>query len=312
MQRRSKDARVAHRVPRGTGGAHRATRHRVRFDDAFPLIVTGLTMSVDSSQVPNYHDYLEFTLVEQGRGVFHAGQRSYRVKPGDTIVITEDEFHYMETDPDESLTVSNVFFLPSIVAGEGALDVDKQYLDPFLRRPRTFSNRVDGESPVGLLVRSAIEEMKAEARSGHTDQQLALKTLLLNALMALSRHCGTGGCVSGARSAGRHDGVRKLEPVFAYIARHFAEKLTGAALAREASLSAAYFSRLFHSLTGTTVTSYVCRYRVDRAKQLLREGRLSTAQVAFAVGFESESYFYRAFRSVTRMTPQAYRERVAG
>jgi AraC-like DNA-binding protein len=188
--------------------------------------------------------------------------------------------------------------------------VDEGYLRPFLDRPRGFCNHIRASSPVGRIVTEKVTRMTEEAAGGRTDRRLALKTLLRDALFEIQRHCAGAGPRSSDAQTRRHD-VLKLEPVFDYIRQHHAERLTGPGLARVASLSPAYFSRLFHRLTGTTVTGYITRYRVDKAKELLAEGRLSTAQVGMAVGFESESYFYRSFRSVMKMTPKTYRQKIA-
>jgi AraC family transcriptional regulator len=48
---------------------------------------------------------------------------------------------------------------------------------------------------------------------------------------------------------------------------------------------------------------YVIRLRIERAKELLREGRLSLAQVAAAVGFADQCHFNRHFKRLVGETP---------
>lgn len=53
------------------------------------------------------------------------------------------------------------------------------------------------------------------------------------------------------------------------------------------------------------------RFRMERAKQLLRVGNTSIGAVAAACGFDSESGFHRAFREATGQTPGSFRQRQA-
>jgi len=47
---------------------------------------------------------------------------------------------------------------------------------------------------------------------------------------------------------------------------------------------------------------------VERAQELLREGRTALADIATRVGFETQSHFTSVFRRVVGLTPKRYRE----
>ncbi|MBD3239107.1 MAG: helix-turn-helix domain-containing protein [Chitinivibrionales bacterium] len=292
---------------RDMAGAH---RHHVRFDPAFPLLLSSVKLSIGSSQTPNYHDYLEVTLIEKGQGTFHAGRRSYAVSPGDVVLITAEEFHCLEAARGSSMNVSCVFFLPRIVHQPGGISLDYEYLVPFVKRGRGFENRIPHSHDTARAVYALTHRMRAETEAGRADQRLAVKTCLVDMLFALCRYYRDRMVPSDDDGKRRRE-LAALGPVFEHIEAHSAERLTGRSLAEVAGLSPAYLSRLFHRVTGTTLTGYITRYRVDRAKQLLLEDRLTTSQIAFEVGFESESYFYRAFRGITGFTPRTFRQRWA-
>lgn len=48
---------------------------------------------------------------------------------------------------------------------------------------------------------------------------------------------------------------------------------------------------------------------MDEAARLLREGKVSVTQVAFAVGFVNQSHFSTAFHKRFGMTPSEYLDR---
>jgi AraC family transcriptional regulator len=60
-------------------------------------------------------------------------------------------------------------------------------------------------------------------------------------------------------------------------------------------------------MIGTTPHQYLLQQRIERAKQLLKEGDRSIIDIAFLCGFKSYSYLSKQFRYFTGMTPTAYR-----
>jgi AraC-like DNA-binding protein/mannose-6-phosphate isomerase-like protein (cupin superfamily) len=66
-------------------------------------------------------------------------------------------------------------------------------------------------------------------------------------------------------------------------------------------------SRQFHRERGVTLTTWIARERVEQAKELLADARYNVAEVGWACGFSTASYFIRVFRAHTGMTPRAWR-----
>jgi AraC family transcriptional regulator len=93
-----------------------------------------------------------------------------------------------------------------------------------------------------------------------------------------------------------------LQRVHDYLNDHLAGAVRLADLAAVARVSVFHFARLFRGAVGEPPHRYVIRLRVERAKQLLREGRLSPAQVAAAVGFADQSHLNRHFKRLVGMT----------
>lgn len=100
----------------------------------------------------------------------------------------------------------------------------------------------------------------------------------------------------------------RLQRVFAYVRENLANEVSVAELAQAVGMSQYYFSKLFKMSTGTTPHQYVMRQRVERAQQLLREGKTALVNVATQVGFETQSHFTSVFRHLVGTTPKRYRE----
>jgi transcriptional regulator GlxA family with amidase domain len=105
------------------------------------------------------------------------------------------------------------------------------------------------------------------------------------------------------------DELRRLRRARDRMDREYAEPLDVPALARTALMSTAHFSRRFREAYDETPYSYLMTRRVERAKALLREGRLSVTEVCFAVGCTSLGSFSSRFTALVGETPSAYRAR---
>lgn len=97
--------------------------------------------------------------------------------------------------------------------------------------------------------------------------------------------------------------------VLDYIEAHLGEDLSVAALAEVAGLSTAHFSRLFRATFGRSPHGFVLEQRVRAADEMLLRGQQTIAQVAYCLGFSSQSHFTQAFRQLTGRTPGRARTR---
>jgi AraC-like DNA-binding protein len=96
------------------------------------------------------------------------------------------------------------------------------------------------------------------------------------------------------------------------VDRAYAQPLDVAALARQAHVSPAHFSRRFKEAFGESPHQYVLARRVERAQELLRNTDLSVSEICLEVGFQSLGSFSAAFHRVAGMSPTAYRATMGG
>ena len=77
-------------------------------------------------------------------------------------------------------------------------------------------------------------------------------------------------------------------------------------MATEIDMSRFYFCRLFKQSTGITPYQYLITCRVDRAKVLLLQRKLSIGDIALEVGFSNQSNFTKHFKRLVGVTPQKF------
>lgn len=78
------------------------------------------------------------------------------------------------------------------------------------------------------------------------------------------------------------------------------------ALAAQAGLGRYQLIRAFAAATGMTPHAYLLNARVNKARELLRQGQ-GLADVAYALGFADQSHFQRVFKAHAGVTPGDYR-----
>ncbi len=93
-----------------------------------------------------------------------------------------------------------------------------------------------------------------------------------------------------------------------YILDHIDEPIDLGRLVGHVGISRFYFCKLFKKATGMTLTNYVIKARLERAKVLLGDPSLRISEVVFASGFGSIPRFNSVFKRHVGVAPTAYRE----
>ena len=65
---------------------------------------------------------------------------------------------------------------------------------------------------------------------------------------------------------------------------------------------------LFKRELAIMLGDYISKVRIDKAKALLRDRKLSMAQVALEAGFVDQSHFTEVFKKIEKSIPQTFRQ----
>ena len=101
-----------------------------------------------------------------------------------------------------------------------------------------------------------------------------------------------------------------IEPAIKFILDNYhVSNITNADLANICNISEVYFRRLFRTHFNTSPKQYILSLRLQKAKQLLSEGKQKICSIANDCGFESNAHFCRIFKEQMGITPREYREK---
>jgi len=117
---------------------------------------------------------------------------------------------------------------------------------------------------------------------------------------ALSLRPGEGGWLGAVNDP-------QIAQALVAIHAHPEQRWTAAGLARQVGMSRSGFYSRFTELVGQPPSQYLTAWRMRRATELMRQGSLSTIELAEQVGYASEEAFSRAFRRTLGLSPSAWR-----
>ena len=248
-------------------------------------------------RLPHRHEHYEVNMIWSGTMHYKVEGRTYHLTNGDILLLSPGQEHRPDPEGEQGSCERVVIWL------EG--DFLQQFSAPGFDAADCFGGtggsaclRFDNEATmrIGELMDRCIRENTSEDfGSAMMADTFAIQTMILiNRLhrrMAQSERWGQSGTLVG----------RVLE----YINNHFSEELTLDGLAARFFISKYHLSREFGRIVGIPVHRYIIQKRLVVAKQLLSEGRSSSA-VYQHCGFGDYSNFYRAFRNEYGISPKDY------
>ena len=100
-----------------------------------------------------------------------------------------------------------------------------------------------------------------------------------------------------------------LQSALNFIKQHPSERITLSKMAALCNISASYFSKLFAKEKIGSLSSYVNRIKMERAKELLNSTDCSVRSISDELGFDDCGYFIKLFKRNTGKTPTIFRKK---
>ncbi|MFH0976697.1 MAG: helix-turn-helix domain-containing protein [Spirochaetota bacterium] len=102
---------------------------------------------------------------------------------------------------------------------------------------------------------------------------------------------------------------QKFEKAVAYLNENYTADIARENFAESLGINHDYLGKLFMQLKGIKMADYINELRVKKAAGMLSGTNSTVTEIAFGVGFESLSTFYRVFQKVMKETPNEFKER---
>ena len=98
-----------------------------------------------------------------------------------------------------------------------------------------------------------------------------------------------------------------IHDLMEYLDNNFNQTYDRIKLAERFRLNEDYMGQLFKKVTNTNIANYINTKRIEAAKLLLKETDSKVIDIAFHVGFDNLTYFYRHFKKHTGYSPIEYK-----
>jgi len=237
----------------------------------------------------HWHDYYVIGLVEDGAQTFWCRRATYTTPRGGLILLNPGEAHTGQADGAGGFAYRALYPTSAHLA---------QVMAEF-ERPEQL--------PQFPAVRIDADDLATSVRQLHTTLDAATSAIerqthwltLLTTLV--QRYAADPLRLPAARNE-----PRAIAVVRAFLEAHFAERITLPMLAAQAGLSPFHLVRVFQRTAGVPPHVYLESVRIQQAQRLLMHG-VPPAQVAYEVGFSSQSHFTSRFLRTIGVTPGRYR-----
>lgn len=245
----------------------------------------------------SHADTYELCYIKRGSTHWWVGDELFNIEPGELFMTWPDELHGGENSVMDPCELYWVQF--SLKAKGGSLGLSaaatqklKQALQSLTYRkchaPDTMINHYE-------RILSVHKEPDFFAR---TVVRSSLHILIHEAIQALETSKG---------ASSKRTYSSRVQKTINWFSQNCENNITIEDAAEYAGLKPSQFRNLFRKETGFSPIEYLIRIRIEKAKQMLINEKLSVTHIAFELGFNTSQYFATSFRRITGKTPRAYR-----
>ena len=258
-----------------------------------------------------------FHVVERGTcWLEQDGASPLRIEEGEVVLLPAGSAHRLVDTPGRPAlplqVISRASFAEHRVAEDGdsivlcgGFTIDAHAIHPLTTLlPEIVHVRPSGTT--GALLERTIASLAGEAADARPGFDAIARRLTEVLFLAILR-----AWLPDARQppSGWLAALRDREISVALSALHAdpARDWTLADLAARCGLARSRFAERFTELVGVPPMTYLARWRMQLASDLLTRTDLRVGEIAASVGYASEAAFTRAFRAATQRTPAAWR-----
>ena len=110
------------------------------------------------------------------------------------------------------------------------------------------------------------------------------------------------------KSDKKYDKFNRIQNVVDFIEKNYAQNHSVEFYADACKVEKYYFIKLFREYTGVSPHLYKTKIRLEKAKELLRNTKMTNSRIAEQVGYSSSYYFSRIFKIHQGMSPDTFRK----
>ena len=243
-----------------------------------------------------HDECVEISLCLRGNLEFEMGGKRYPFRPGSVFVARPDEPHRLRAYPKGMSKYWLLFRLPA--RGERILGFSAKetawLVQELTHLPRRLFPGTKGILAAFKRLFALCDNLPARSVPRRVRIRAAVVELLLE-------------IVEAAHTTTAQQSPERIADVIAAVRADLARCWTIDELATRVGCSHSKLLLAFKQQTGAPPHAFLLACRIERAKELLADGRDSVATIARALGFASPQHFAGHFKLATGQTPREWR-----
>lgn len=245
----------------------------------------------------HHENALEMLYCLEGTVRGHIAHDFLTLSGGDLVTFDRDDVHNIFADRDNLCLIIHIDLEHPDYTREELYDT----LYSCTTHPKFIRYPEEVEKICDILLAAAF----AAASDGEkrTDTCLRIRRNLVDLLQRHFRWFS----IEDDPAEGLHKYTERLDRILGYVMNHYQEKITLKQLSETLYLNPSYISSFMRRTTFGSLTDTVNYYRCFYAEKLLLETDLPVGEISDLVGFSSEKYFYKTFKSWWNITPLQHR-----
>ncbi len=253
----------------------------------------------------HWHEELQITMITSGSAVLQVGAARYALSAGEALYIGSGLVHAV-TELSQDSTYASLNFPAKLLGFFPGSRMEQQDVLPFTSGVAVPVICFRPGTPWQDKLLSYLQQIIALFGSGHTADHCYQISVHLAEIWLLIRQnqAATARSVSPVQ-------LSRLQTMLHYLYDHYADALTLQQLAASANISTGECCRTFRRCLGISPHRFLKEYRIRRAMELLSDGA-SVTDAARQCGYQQDSNFIAAFRSITGTTPLQYAKSLRG
>ncbi|HEY5584011.1 MAG TPA: response regulator [Ruminiclostridium sp.] len=102
---------------------------------------------------------------------------------------------------------------------------------------------------------------------------------------------------------------KKVLLVMNYIHEHYSEDISIMDIGEKLNMSGDHLRHAFKEETGQTILDYITFNRIEKAKELIKDGKYKIYEISEMVGYKTSQYFSQVFKRTLGINPMEFAER---
>ncbi len=240
-------------------------------------------------------------MVLEGSGTRFIGDHVKQFKKGEITFSGPNLPHLWRSDHDETTLAKGIV----VYFGGNLISENLMQKEEMIKLRQLFKRSFRGMDITGTTAEKVGALLKNLIHLNGFDR--VLQVLQILNLLAKSREY-TLLASPGYTNTLKEGDTDRMNKVYAYVMKHFNEKISVSELAALTNMTPTSFSRYFKSHANKTFSEFLSEIRIGHACKLLIDKKRNSSQACYESGFQTLSNFNKQFKAVMKRTPTAYQK----